>query len=477
MKFRLFKSSRGWACLMVSSLIPILVALLCFQQQCQAQQQFDSVSDASVDPLKYVNWISGPQKVTLGDFADVNIPQGYRLTDVHGAKMVLESFNDPIPDDLVGILVPVSGKWMAMLQYSPKGYVKNPDVTKINTTAVLKQVLEQINGKQGKSSIASLSWQSQPAYDANSHLLEWSLQVVTPSSAKVLNQTAVLLGRHGVLQVTIAQPLPATESPSLKQLVSNITFKDGERYADYQAGDKVAEIGLAELISGEKHAQAAGFFSGGFGAVAAWIYGGLAVCLVAGGVVIILRRNKTQPRHRVETPAPAVKNNAVPAVGSAVSSNPPAPVLEKSETNGHAQPKPMPAHANGSKTKTFNRNRRKRVFDYPKFYTNVMRELSLYSYAPNGTMNGKSHSNGHANGYTNGESNGHSNGHVADSNGTMAHETIKSQIENLIATQKSLIQEQKCLLEQQTRLIEEKRWLIEEQTAFLKSQSSLAANQ
>lgn len=475
MKFRLLKSPRAWTNSTVSNLVSALVALFCLLQQCQAQQQFASQSDVSVDPLKYVNWISGPQKVTLGDFADINVPQGYRLTDVHGARMVLDSINNPIPDDLVGILAPTSGKWMAVLQYSPKGYVKNPDVTKINTTAVLKRVLEQINGKQTKASVVSLDWQSQPSYDANSHLLEWSLIVTTPSSAKVLNQTAVLLGRHGVMQVTIAQPSSLANAPSLKQLVSNVTFKGGERYTDYQTGDKVAEIGLAELISGEKHAQTAGFFGGGFGAVAAWIYGGFAICLVTGGIVVILRRNKKQPRSQAQAyataPVPVVKNG-IPA--KAVLSNSPTPVLKKSETNGHTQPKGVAGQVNGSKQ--FNRNRRRRVFDYPKFYTNVMRELSLYSYAPNNGTNGKSRSNGYANGHTNGESNGHANGHTQTSNGAMANESIKSQIEDLIATQKSLIQEQKCLLEQQTKLIEEKRWLIDEQTAFLKSQSSLAAD-
>jgi uncharacterized membrane-anchored protein len=453
----------------VSSIVPVLVVLFSLLQQCQAQQQYVSQSDVSVDPLKYVNWISGPQKVTLGDFADINIPKGYRLTDVHGAKMVLESLNIPTPDELAGILAPTSGgKWMAVLQYSPKGYIKSPDVTKIDTTAVLKKVLEQINGKQDKSSVTSLNWQSQPSYDANNYLLEWSFQVATPSSAKVLNQTAVLLGRHGVLQVTIAQPSSLTGAPSLKQLISNINFKEGERYTDYQTGDKVAEIGLAELISGEKHAQTAG----GFGAIAAWIYGGLAVCLVAGGVVVVIRRNKRQirPQAPAQIPVPAVKND-VPA--KAVFTTPPSPILKKSETNGHAQPKPVSSHVNGSKP--FNRNRRKRVFDYPKFYTNVMRELSLYSYGPGNSTNGKSPANGHANGHTNGESNGYANGHAAVSNGSMANETIKSQIEELISTQKSLIQEQKCLLEQQTRLIEEKRWLIEEQTAFLKNQSGLTA--
>jgi uncharacterized membrane-anchored protein len=476
MKFRLLMSSKDWAYSTVNYLIPILVASFCLQQQCLAQQQFAS-PDASVDPLKYVNWISGPQKITLGDVADINIPQGYRFTDVHGARMILVSLNNPIPDELVGILVPNSGKWMALLQYSPRGYVKNPNVTQVNTTAVLKKALDQINEKEGKSSVAFLGWQSQPVYDAQNHMLEWSLQVGTPSSVKVLNQTAVLMGRHGILEMTVAQPSSVTGVP-IDQLISNISFKDGERYADYQKGDKTAEIGLAELISGAKQTQTAGFFSG-FGAIAAWIYCGLGVCLVGGGVIVILRRGKTQPHPQVQAQIPVPSVQKIAPVNS-VSSNPPSPIVKKVETNGHAQPKPVSPHANGSRP--FQRNRRKRVFDYPKFYTNVMRELSLYSCGPGIVSNGKPYANGHTNGHTNGNSNGHANGHSnghaapTPANGTKTNGTIKTEIEDLIAVQKSLIQEQKCLLEQQTRLIEEKRWLIEEQTAFLKNQAGLTAD-
>jgi hypothetical protein len=102
-----------------------------------------------------------------------------------------------------------------------------------------------------------------------------------------------------------------------------------------------------------------------------------------------------------------------------------------------------------------------------------MRELSLHSYGPGTAVNGKSnslnghHHNGHTNGHTNGHANGHANG-TNGKNGSSLNETLKTEIEELIATQKNLIHEQKCLLEQQTKLIEEKRWLIEEQAAFLK---------
>ena len=487
MNSRDLKKFRGWAFSAVSSLVAILAALFCLQQSCQAQ--LVSQSGASANPLTYVNWFSGPQTVTLGNVADVNIPDGYRLTGVDGAQMILTSINNPIPDDLVGILTPETGKWMAILEYSPSGYVKDPDVKQIDTKAVLRQVLDQITWKNGQS-VASLSWQSQPSYHASSHLLEWSFLVTTPTSTKVLSQTAAILGRHGVLQVTIVRPLSLTDVPSPEQLASNITFKNGERYTDYQSGDKVAELELADLICGTKHPQAT---RGGTGAAAASIYSVITVGLVTGGIVIIRRRNKTKNRpevvlrgkrrhhrHRSRVPVPAlaaaIKNKA-PVTVSSTPSGPSPVAVKNSPSISPAWPKPVFKYSNGSRS--FHRHRRKRIFDYPKFYTKVMSELS-FTYLQATNTNGKSHSNGRANGHGNGNSNGHgnhhSNNHPAPS-GTNANQPVKSEIEDLIATQKSLIQEQKKTLEQQEKLIEEKRSLIEEQTALLKTQTALAADE
>lgn len=235
---------------------------------------------------------------------------------------------------------------------------------------------------------------------------------------------------------------------------------------------------------GENPAQMAGFFGVGFESAVTWIYCAFALCLVTAGMAVIFRRNKERNRthhHRrrghAHAPVPAriIKNK--PPINSASAYAPLAAGI-KNATNGHAQPKLMPNPGPGAKP--FHRHRGKRIFDYPKFYTTVMKELSRHQYGPPTGVNGKSNINGHANGNSHAGSNGHA--HVpsrdhAVPNGMNAHQTIKSEIDNLIAAQKGLIQEQKSILEQQNRLIEEKHRLIDEQAAFLNNQSRRAANE
>jgi hypothetical protein len=356
-------------------------------------------------------------------------------------------------------------------------------MAQINAGSILKTVKKEIQAQGNGQTLTSLNWDTAPVYDSQAHSLQWSYQAQTASS-KTLNRGEALLGRHGYIELTAVESYPLSTAPDLKQLAANITFKPGERYSDYQNGDKLAEVGLAEVISGGKPANTAGIFSSGFGGMAAaCVYGGLAL-LTLGGLIVLRKKNRHRPSHAhaaVEVPA----KMAVAATSAAQ----PLPAFQAAAANGNGNgtngshnghtAAVMPAARNGSKS--LHRNRRKRVFDYSKFYTNVVKDLSLHSYGSGTALpNGRKSSNGYANGHTNGHGNGngHANGH-ANGNGANGgnHDAVKAEIEQLIVTQKHLIQEQKCLLEQQTKLIEEKRWLIQEQTAFLKGQAELIEDQ
>lgn len=480
MKVRYLKNLKTCERSTTFCLVAILGAFsLSLQPQCRAQSSLDSTAFSG----SAANWISGPTTMSVGDYADIQVPQGYRWVDGQAARAVLESQNNPVPDDLIGVLAPDSGKWWAVVEFTPNGYLKDPK--EFTTPVAVKYAETALNdqrAKQGLSSITSMDWQSKPAYDAQAQSLSWSLQVQTPSS-KALDQRMVLLGRHGILQITAVQPYPFTDAPSLKQLASNVAFKDGERYSDYQSGDKIARVGMAELITGDNEANTAGISHGFGGSAAALVYAGLGVCVLVGGLVVVMKRKKHHHRRtRVSTPATAataitaatVASNGASAHVSNGSNG--ASALKNGQSAAPAMPK-VALNGQRKDSKHGQRSRRRKVFNYPKFYTNVMRELSLHSYGPGSPVNGKSNSNGHANGHHNGHTNGHShangsNGHANGANGgNGVNEAIKTEIVELIASQKNLIQEQKNLLEQQTKLIEEKRWLIEEQSAFLKGQS------
>jgi hypothetical protein len=82
----------GWSCLgQQSSLTPIV----------SSQQQ--------------VKWIVGPATASLSNLVEVVIPEGYRLADAEGARILLRQMRNPVPPGLVGILAPDSGTWCVEL--------------------------------------------------------------------------------------------------------------------------------------------------------------------------------------------------------------------------------------------------------------------------------------------------------------------------------------------------------------------------
>jgi hypothetical protein len=140
-------------------------------------------------------------------------------------------------------------------------------------------------------------------------------------------------------------------------------------------------------------------------------------------------------------------------------------------------PKLLNNNANGNNAK------RRRMFNYHKFYTEmVLQGPSPSTVADNGynpyagyyveyepprinNNNGIGH-NGSHNGNSNGNGNGNGDGHH-DANGAHA---------DLLATQKSLIQNQQRLIDEQARLIEEKSRLIAEKNQLLERQSQMLDN-
>ncbi|MGH7978380.1 MAG: DUF2167 domain-containing protein [Limisphaerales bacterium] len=419
--------------------------------------------------MNQIHWISGPQNIGIGDFANLNIPDGDRFTDARGARVILENANMPVPSGVIGVLADSAGTWWAVLQYDKCGYVKSAGLTQIDAPTVLKAVKKQFQRENGNG-ISFLTWQSQPIFDAQADTVTWAAQVKS-GSAKTLNESVVLLGRYGILRVTDVRSFPPGSAPSLEELVSNnLSFKVGHSYSDHQNGDKLAQIGLVGLIAGESSRPVVS----GTGTWVYWIYAGLIVCVAFAGIMTLASRKKARHR-RANAPLSAA---AAPKAAVAVQTAPIAPKVDRPvaltnvKLNGHSRTNGSTVEKNGKQS---HRARRKRVFDYSKFYTHVMNELSFHAYEASPlAANGRGR-NGKVNGHTNGV-NGHSNG-TNGANGSGPSDPVKSGIAELIATQKALIQEQKCLLEQQTRLIEEKRWLIEEQSAFIKGQAAIGNDQ
>jgi hypothetical protein len=221
----------------------------------------------------------------------------------------------------------------------------------------------------------------------------------------------------------------------LKELVSKITFKDGQRYTDYQIGDKIAGVGLKEIVMGDESSggQRDEVKAGSVPGVVIWIYSVFGACVALGSGMLVygrFKKRKTQPA------AVATNGHALPAVHH-----------NGGKKNGNG----MTRHA---------ASRQKKVFNYHKFYWDMVLETSGLTYGWESSVNGNSHSR------------------TKESAGpqTIAGANANTDAD-LIAFQKTLIEEQKNLMREQSRIIEEKAKLIEKYSQLMEKWSQDVENQ
>jgi uncharacterized membrane-anchored protein len=197
--------------------------------------------------------------------AELHLGADYYFLDKEDARRVIvDAWGNPSDqaDGVLGLIVPANGNvlndWAAVVTYQPSGYVSDTDAEKQDYDSVLKQIRDgeaQDNETRKKAGFAAMhlvGWAQPPSYDKVNHSLIWARDLqVEGSKNDALNYDVRLLGRKGVLSlnmIDIMPDLPAIRSEAVK-LAATGQFVPGERYTDYQEGDKKSAYGLAGLVA------------------------------------------------------------------------------------------------------------------------------------------------------------------------------------------------------------------------------------
>lgn len=165
--------------------------------------------------------------------------------------------------------------------------MKDDEKDDIDADALLKDMSEgqeaanEQRTKRGMSALKLDGWAVAPRYNSQTNNLEWALRVRSvPDNGISVNYNTKLLGREGVMSAKLICGPEELQAllPEYAQIIAGFGFVEGQRYAEFREGDKVAKYGLTALIAG----------SGAFAAQKMGLFAKLGVLMAKMGKLIIV---------------------------------------------------------------------------------------------------------------------------------------------------------------------------------------------
>lgn len=208
--------------------------------------------------LSGVKWQKGPAIGKLGNVAEIQIPAGFVFAGGEDTRTLLEANHNPTSGNELGFISSVAEDWFVVFEYDPVGYVKDDEKNSLNADAMLKSIQKgneaanRERERRGWSTMSIVGWEVRPQYNEQTHNLEWAIRGQSGKGGLVVNHNTKILGRGGVMEVTLVVDPPELTAtlPKFRKVMDGFTFSSGNRYAEYRQGDKMAEYGLTALVVG-----------------------------------------------------------------------------------------------------------------------------------------------------------------------------------------------------------------------------------
>lgn len=207
--------------------------------------------------------IAGPATVRLGEVAEIQLPEGFKAVPADAVATFYELTRNAMNGREVGVIIaPPPGEWMLFFDYDPIGYVKDDEKDQLDADALMRNMTENQEAanaqraERGWDAIKTAGWAIKPHYDSTTNNLKWAVSLTSSAdnhTEEWINESVRLLGRSGVMNVTLVtdtSSFPVDTVAAGELLAGRFSYVEGQRYAEFRAGDKVAEYGLAALVLG-----------------------------------------------------------------------------------------------------------------------------------------------------------------------------------------------------------------------------------
>lgn len=206
------------------------------------------------EPILELEWSAGPGTFDVTSRATIDLPADYDRLDADDTATLMELMENPASDEeyYVG---PVDQRWFAIFSYEDTGHIEDDE--EIDAGDLLDSIRKgteygnQERRERGWAEMQILGWQYEPAYNDSTNRLSWAV-LGESEGQRIVNYNTRLLSRTGVMSATLVASPETLDSSveEFEELLSGFEYNSGERYAEYQPGDKLAAYGLAALVTG-----------------------------------------------------------------------------------------------------------------------------------------------------------------------------------------------------------------------------------
>ena len=139
--------------------------------------------DQSQDnPLLAIKWIEGPCTADIGDWAIINVPEGYIFCKGDDTRKIMESMGNVPSHEEEGFLADSESDWYIVFEFSEIGYVKDDEKDTLDIDAMLESIKKgteksnKYRKERGFPSLTVTGWEVEPHYDEITNNLEWAIR-------------------------------------------------------------------------------------------------------------------------------------------------------------------------------------------------------------------------------------------------------------------------------------------------------------
>jgi uncharacterized membrane-anchored protein len=269
-----------------------LAALVCTRPCVRAQNQPAPAAEQAAAPEKAeipgLKLTHGPAVVKLGNVAEVKLPEGFSFVGLDSLDKFFAMTHNVRNGKEVGVILSPD-RWLLFFDFDDVGFVKDDEKKSLDAAKLYKTMDEGQNAanenrkKKGWDELKLRGWATEPYYDEKTHNLKWAFKISSSSDqhqSMGINESIRLLGRGGVMKVTLVGDYPEFKSQEAEadKLLADFRYLPGSTYAEFRSGDKIAKYGLAALVVG----------GAGVVAAKAGLFAKLGILLAKGGKAIIV---------------------------------------------------------------------------------------------------------------------------------------------------------------------------------------------